>query len=298
MPKVKKKPAGNAKRAGRKRSGVRPPLFAALSSFWARFSRASIAALVVVGLAGLALLWSGGYVGLMGERASRAAGAGAVAAGFEIRRITVKGLAQTSEDELIGAVGPVIGSSLLHLDLHAARARVEEIGWVRSAAVSRLLPNTLHVSVREREPAAVWQLSGALHLIDENGAVIRPVGAYEYANLPLIVGAGAPGAASGVLAALREEPALWGRASALIRVSERRWNLRTKAGVDIKFPELGYRQAIADLARLHDELRLLDEPLEYIDLRNPENLVYRRKGEPGDRELQDAAPAGKSAGGI
>ena len=286
MPKVKKKTAKTRKKP-RAQSRGKPALSLQerLAGLWLRFSRAAIAALVVIALAGAALLWSGGYFGLMGERVSRMAGGGAVAAGFEVRRITVKGLGQTSEDELLGAVGPVIGSSILHLDLHAARARVEELGWVRSAAVSRLLPNTVHVSVREREPAAVWQLSGALHLIDQNGAVIRDVGAYEYANLPLIVGAGAPEAASGVLAALRGEPALWGHASALIRVSERRWNLRTKSGVDIKFPETGYAEAVADLARLHDELRLLDEPLEYIDLRNPENFVYRRKGEASEEAL-------------
>ena len=286
MPKVKKKAAkSRSKSRAQSRKKSASSLRETLASLWLRFSRAAIAAFVVIALAAVALLWSGGYFGLMGERVSRMAGAGAVAAGFEVQRITVKGLTQTSEDELLGAVGPVIGSSILHLDLHAARARVEELGWVRSAAVSRLLPDTVHVSVREREPAAVWQLSGALHLIDQNGAVIRDVGAYEYANLPLIVGSGAPGAASGVLAALRGEPALWGHTSALIRVSERRWNLRTKSGVDIKFPETGYVEAIGDLARLHDELRLLDEPLDYIDLRNPENFVYRRKGEPADAAL-------------
>lgn len=282
MPKVKKTAAKARKKSRAKTSvGLRERLV----ELWARFSRAAIAAFVVVGLVAVALLWSGGYFGLMGERLSRMAGAGAVASGLEVQRITVKGLTQTNHDELLGAVGPVIGSSILHLDLDAARARVEELGWVRSAAISRLLPNTIHVSVREREPAAVWQLSGALHLIDQNGAVIRDVGAYEYANLPLIVGAGAPEAAAGVLAALRGEPALWGHASALIRVSERRWNLRTKSGVDIKFPEYGYVEAISDLARLHDELSLLDEPLEYIDLRNPENFVYRRKGDASDETL-------------
>lgn len=283
MPKVRKKTAAKSRKKSRAKSSS--SLMETLAGLWVRFSRAAIAALVVIALAGVALLWSGGYFGLMGERVSRLAGAGAVASGFEVQRITVKGLTQTSEDELLGAVGPVVGSSILHLDLHAARARVEELGWVRTAAVSRLLPNTVHVSVREREPAAVWQLSGALHLIDQNGAVIRDVGAYEYANLPLIVGAGAPEAASGVLAALRAEPALWGHASALIRVSERRWNLRTKKNVDVKFPEHGYEEAITDLAKLHNELRLLDEPLEYIDLRNPESFVYRRKGEASDKTI-------------
>jgi hypothetical protein len=40
---------------------------------------------------------------------------------------------------------------------------------------------------------------------------------------------------------------------------------------------------------LQEELRLLDEPLEYVDLRNPENFVYRRKG---------AAPAEEPLGRL
>ena len=143
--------------------------------------------------------------------------------------------------------------------------------------MSKLLPDTVHVSVREREPAAVWQLSGDLHLIDDTGAVIRQVDAYEYADLPLIVGAGAPGAASEMLKALQAQPELWRRASALIRVSDRRWNLKMKSGVDVKLPETGAADSVAYLARLQAETGVLDEPLVYVDLRNPENFVYRTK---------------------
>ena len=291
MSKVKKKPAASKTRGkgrGKGRGAAKKQasgfsaaaLFETVRDFSVRFWRALLAAGAVAAAAAAVLFWSGGYFGLMGERLSRMAGAGAVSAGFEVKRITVRGLSETAEQDLLAAVGPVIGSSIVHFDPHAARARVEEIGWVRAAAVSRLLPDTVHVSVREREPAAVWQLSGALHLIDQDGAVIREIGAYEYANLPLIVGAGAPGAASGMLYALRGQSDLWGRTSALIRVGERRWNLRTKSGVDIKFPEEGYAEAVVYLARLQETLALLDEPLEYVDLRNPDNFVYRVRGAP------------------
>ncbi len=288
MPKVKKKKTARrpaAKSTGRKTPARKtkakrkqPTMIDVVRDFWARFSRAAIAAMAVVAFIAVLLLWSGGYFGLMGERANRMAGAGIVSAGFEINRITVKGQDQTDEADLLTAVGPVIGTSLLHFDPYAARARVEDLGWVRSAAISRLWPGAVHVSIREREPAAVWQLSGALHLIDQNGALIREIGAYEYSNLPLIVGSGAPGAASDMLKALRDEPELWGRTAALIRVGDRRWNLRTKNSVDVKFPEGNITEAVKYLARLQTKIALLDRPLEYVDLRNPENFVYREKG--------------------
>ena len=278
MPKVKK--SGVKKKPAKRRSARKKSegFFERVSAVWTRFSHALVASSVLIAVVALGFLWAGGYVGLMGEKLNRVAGAGAVTAGFEIHRITARGLTQTSEDEVLSAVGPVIGSSILHFDADRARASVEQLGWVRSAAVSRLFPNTVHVSVRERAPAAVWQLSGNLHLIDETGAVIREVNAFEYADLPLIVGAGAPGAATEMLKVLQTEPEMQQRVSALIRVSDRRWNLKTKSGVEVKFPERGVSEAMHYIARLQSETGLLDENLEYVDLRNPENFVYRRNG--------------------
>ena len=230
-----------------------------------------------------AVLWTGGYFGLLGEKATGVVGKVAVSAGFEVQRITVRGLSKASEEELLSAVGPVIGDSLLHFDPHAARGRVEELGWVRAAAVSRLLPDTVHVSIRERVPAAVWQLSGNLYLIDGAGAVIKQVDAFEYSNLPLIVGAGAPESAAEMLQALKRQPALWRMAAALVRVSDRRWNVRLKNGVDIKFPETDFYSAVDDVAALHNAYGTLDENLEYIDLRDPERVIIRRKGEITDQ---------------
>ncbi|MEO1252497.1 MAG: cell division protein FtsQ/DivIB [Pseudomonadota bacterium] len=286
MPKVKRKKATRAR--GRKKSSS--GFFIALMDRASNFAAAGVAGLTVIFAGLVALLWSGGYFGLAGERADQWAQGATIAAGLKVERITAIGYEQTSEDAILGAIGPVVGASLVHFDLHSARARVEALGWVRSAAVTRLWPNTIHVSLREREPAAIWQLSGALNLIDSSGAIIREIDAYEYSNLPLIVGAGAPDSAADVLRALRAEPLLWGKASALVRVGERRWNMRLDTGADIKFPEEGIDQAVKTLARLQDAYGLLDRPIEYVDLRDPTRLVYRERGDEtgAARELEGA----------
>ncbi len=296
MPKVKKKAARPRKRKTTKARAKAKPKASLASRFvdrtgdlLSRYTIAAAAGLTVVGLIGAAMLWSGGYVGLMGERIGAQVDRATVAAGFEVRRITAKGFENANEAEILSALGPVIGSSLLQFDPYAARARVEELGWVRTAAVSRLWPDTVHVSVREREAAAVWQLAGAMHLIDEDGAIIREVDAYEYSNLPLIVGAGAPASAAGMLRALRGEAVLWGRAAALIRVGDRRWTVRLKSGADIKFPETGYEAAVRDLAVLQNAYGLLDLSLDYIDLRDPDRLVYR-ENDAAERPLPGEDP--------
>ena len=270
-------PAVKKKTSSRKKS---PSALARLGSIFERFTVAGAAgAVVILGLVAI-VLWAGGYFAVVGRGLDRAANAGAVAAGLEVRRVLLRGAHQTAHDEVIDALGPVIGGSILHLSLDGARARIEEIGWVRSAAVTRLLPDTISISVRERDPAAVWQLKGVLYLIDESGAVIREVEAGEYANRPLIVGVGAPEAAGGILKALAGKEQLQKRIYALVRVGERRWDMRLRNQIEIKLPEENFESAIADLELLQSAQGTLDQAIKYIDLRDPERMVIRKRGEP------------------
>lgn len=282
MPKVKRKKTAK-RRTNSKRS---PSFFTRVGDAASRYAVASIAGVTVVVALGAAMLVSGGYVGLASERAGAMVRNATIAAGLDIRRVTAIGYDETTDSDILSAIGPVVGASIAHFDLHSARARVENLGWVRSASVTRLWPNTVHVSVREREPAAVWQLSGTLRLIDQSGAVITDVDAYEYSNLPLIVGAGAPDSVSGILKALRAEPELWGEAAALRRMGERRWDLRLNSGADIKFPEDNPADAVKTLARLQAAYGLLDRPLEYVDLRDPSRLVYRERENGEDNAVE------------
>lgn len=277
--------------AVKKKSGARkrPSAVSRVAALFERYTVAGAAgSLMLLGLIAI-VLWAGGYFAMIGRAVDRTANETAVAAGLEIRRVLLRGAHQTSHDEVIEALGPVVGASIAHLSLSDARARIENLGWVRAAAVTRLYPDTISISLREREPAAVWQIDGDLHLIDSEGALIREVGAYEYSNLPLIVGAGAPEAASGILQALAGEPEVSRRAYALIRVGERRWNMRLRNNVDVKLPEADYVKAIGDLGLLQEAQGLLDQPIEYIDLRDKERMVIRKRGDPQPEIVENAA---------
>lgn len=282
MPKIKKSVAEKKKKpsTARHRATKRDQRFAdRLRDGFERYSLAGIAgAGVVLFLIG-GMLLTGGYVGKAFQKLDRVAHNAAIASGFGVKTVTLRGAHQTAHHEILEALGPVVGSSALHLDLRAALDRVEALGWVRSASISRLLPATIHVSIREREPAAIWQVSGRLHLIDASGAIIREISGPEYSYLPFLVGVGAPAAAETVLQALASEPSLEGRIYALVRVGERRWNMRLRTGTDIKLPEVDYIGAIEELGVLQAAYQLLDQEIEYIDLRDPEQMIVRRPGD-------------------
>lgn len=272
MPAVKGGPRGKKQAA--------PSIIERIAAIFERYTVAGVAgSIVILGLVAI-VLWAGGYFSMITRSVDRAANGAAVASGLEVRRVLLRGAHQTAHDEVIEALGPVIGASILHLSLDEARARIEELGWVRSAAVTRLLPDTISISVREREPAAVWQLQGVLYLIDDSGAIIREVDAGEYANRPLIVGAGAPEAAGGILKALAGKEELQRRIYALVRVGERRWDMRLHNDIEINLPEVNFESAIADIELLQAAQQTLDQPIKYIDLRDPERMVIRRRDEP------------------
>jgi len=274
MPPVKRKPK------------KKPSFFARAAAVFENYTIAGVAgAGVILSLIAI-VLWAGGYFGMVARAADRAAGEATASAGLEVRRVLLRGAHQTAHDEILEAIGPVIGAPMVQVSLRDARLRVESLGWVRAAAVTRLMPDTLVVSIRERDPAAVWQVNGDLHLIDATGAIIRSVGAYEYSNLPLIVGSGAADAAAGLLQALRQHDDLSKRTYALVRVGDRRWNLRLRNNMEIKLPETGFAKAVDDIALMHAAHSTLDQPLEYIDLRDPERTVVRRRGQP----LEESAP--------
>ena len=159
------------------------------------------------------------------------------------------------------------------------RARLEGLSWVESATVERRLPGTLVVRLTERRPFALWQHQGRFVLIDRAGArvaeqdVTRDAAAFS--QLPLVVGAGAPERAAGLLDQLAAQPDLKARVVAAVRVGERRWNLRLANGADVLLPEGAEAKAMARLMELHAAQALLDRPLQSFDLRLPDRMVVR-----------------------
>lgn len=200
------------------------------------------------------------------------------ASGLRVRDVVIEGRANTPEPLLRAAIGVSKGDPILGFSVEAARARIETLSWVDHATVERRLPGTVVVFLQERRPFAIWQNHGKFQLVDRQGQVVNQDVA-QFKNLPLIVGLGAPSAASVLLDALTDRPALAEKVSAAVRVGSRRWNLRMHSGADVMLPE-GHEVAALDrLMQLERNHSLLERPLAAIDMRLPDRLVLRPKQE-------------------
>ncbi len=212
-------------------------------------------------------------------------------AGLEVQEVVVEGRRNTPPDLLRAAIGVERGDPLLGFSPAEARARLETIAWVESAHVERRMPATILVRLTERTPFAIWQHQGRFTLIDREGRPITSDTLDAFGPLPLVVGPGADRHAAALHDLLQAHGDILARTQALVRVGERRWNLKLHSGTDILLPEGHEAPALNRLAELHARHALLDRPLVAIDMRLPDRLVLRPPPAPEPTPQPQRRPA-------
>ncbi|MBX3277504.1 MAG: FtsQ-type POTRA domain-containing protein [Acidobacteria bacterium] len=113
---------------------------------------------------------------------------------FALRNVELRGDLRASRRELISSLESGASDGLWRADLDDLRERLRRHPWVRDAEVVRVLPDTLRVTISEREPYAMARLQrGALVWVDRDGVILDEQGAFKGAaevdkGLPLIGG--------------------------------------------------------------------------------------------------------------
>lgn len=86
--------------------------------------------------------------------------------------IQTTGLQSVSRTQVMEVMGSDIGRNIFRVSLDDRRKQLEEIPWVESATLMRLLPDRLRINVTERKPIAFVRLRSKIALIDANGVVM------------------------------------------------------------------------------------------------------------------------------
>jgi cell division protein FtsQ len=230
--------------------------------------------LLIAASAGFGIV-KGGHLDDLIAELSDTRNALANSAGFRITTVAINGRKQLSQDEVL-AIGGVNGrSSLLFLDAGAVRDRLKANPWIADATILKFYPNQLQIDIVERSAFALWQSNGKLSVIAEDGAVLESYVSRRFLTLPLVVGKGAETRARDFLALLARYPQVNAVTRAVIFVGERRWNLRTKDGLDIRLPENDVGHALAALSKLDKEEHLFSRDIVAIDMRLPDRLTVQ-----------------------
>jgi len=215
---------------------------------------------------------------------------------FALREIVLTQAPQrVSAEQIAHAARTAAVGNFFTVDLAATQNAVEQLPWVRSAAVRRLWPDGLALTLEEHEAVAHWrQPNGEPGLVNRQGEVFLADLAADAPQLPRL--SGPAGAAAELLARHGEferQLAAIGRSVRALALSPRRaWRLHLDDGVVVELGRDEERQPLAQrLARFvahYDAARARLGPIRVADLRYPNGFAV------GGAPANSAPAQGKS----
>lgn len=219
-------------------------------------------------------------------RAMTALGEAIGRAGFTVKRVDVVGIHHMDSAPVYRIALDQQSMAMPLVDVSDIRQQLLHFGWVKDARVSRRLPDTLVVDIVERQPAALWQDSDKLALIDSDGVVIDRVSVTQMPDLPLLVGAGANLHERELNRLLDAAPTLKPQLVSASWVGGRRWDLTLQTGETIALPEgeTAAKSALTKFADLDKSTGLLGRGLLRFDLRLPGKMIVRLPHAPGESD--------------
>ena len=211
-------------------------------------------------------------------------------AGFEVKRVEVRGVNRMNELKIYEKVLGQRDQAMPNVDVDALRNDLLQLSWIKDARVSRQLPDTLVVDVVERVPHAVLRKADKLVLIDETGHEIDPVAQADTKGMLVLAGPGAGQQVAALDHLLDAAPALRPQVASAEWIGNRRWNLTFKSAQVLALPEGDAQSSSALLAfaRMDGVNRLLGGKVAYFDMRAPDRIYMRIPGH-ADDEAQIAA---------
>lgn len=106
---------------------------------------------------------------------------------FDVKKIEVRGVDRSSKQDIERIVSSQTEKSgAWNADLAEIKEKVEKMQFVKSASVSRVLPNGIRVNVIERIPTAIVRLKSGDVLVDSEGTILSPAEAKEH-KIPFVM---------------------------------------------------------------------------------------------------------------
>lgn len=214
-------------------------------------------------------------------------------AGFEVRRVEVRGVKNLNELKVYERALAERDRAMPLVDVEALRQELLQLSWVQDARVSRQLPDSLVIDIVERTPAAVLRKADKLVLIDATGAELEVVGPARAKGKLVVSGPGAGKQVAALQELMSAAPALKPQLREAEWIGNRRWNFTFKTGQVLALPEGDEKsaKALMTFARLDGVNRLLGGKVAAFDMRAGDRIYLRVPGRTDQVEQPVAKPA-------
>ena len=197
--------------------------------------------------------------------------------GFQLENISVDGQKYSSNDAIGKKLQLKKNMPIFAISLNDLKTRLESLPWIKYASVERELPSSIHISIIERTPIALGQKDRKLYIIDDEGEIINEKDLASHLSLPIIIGDGAEIYANALIKTLKTDENLFKRINSVIRISERRWNVRFDNDLEVKLPEDNMETAWKKIIKLYKNNELFLPDISSLDLRVANKIYVEKK---------------------
>ncbi len=106
---------------------------------------------------------------------------------FSLSDIEVEGNDRLERDDILEHAGLTVGGNVFEVAPEDAQARLLAHPWVAEATVTRQLPSSFQIHVREHRAVALLSLDG-LYLVSDDGSVFKRLDESDVVDLPVVSG--------------------------------------------------------------------------------------------------------------
>ena len=195
--------------------------------------------------------------------------------GFTLETVKVAGNNAIATKDILSLIALPQGYPMLAINNNHIRDKLQNVGWIKNASISKQYPNALVVKIQERTPIAIWQNKGNYQLIGSEGHLMGTQGITKYLDLLLLVGNNAPERMDELQNIFHEMPLIKDNIKTASWISNRRWTLTTKSGIEILLPAKSPLASAKYLNKLQRRKQILNRDIIRVDLRIIDRVVVK-----------------------
>lgn len=105
---------------------------------------------------------------------------------FNVKQIKVEGIQKLVEEQVINLSQIQLNENMFKIKISEVEKKIEENTYVETVSITRELPKTIKITVKEREPLYIIETESGNAYIDSNGYIIEIL--EEKLPLPILIG--------------------------------------------------------------------------------------------------------------
>jgi cell division protein FtsQ len=178
---------------------------------------------------------------------------------FHIKEIVFHGNTHLSDEELTDLAGLRGKENLITISSRTLFEKMSSSPWIRSASIRKVLPDKLHIYIKESEPFALLDLNGSLFIVDEKGKMLQELKDSPIPFLPVISGT----------SFCNQDIFLEGPQEMSVNLD----------GIVVKVGKGDYKEKLLRLMDIEEEIQKRKIHVDYIDLRFANRVVVKPMSE-------------------